>query len=129
MRADGRLHADSAASARARRRAACDSGAASDSAATNVLVHVRIVSLRRGGGVGGPPTEIINMVNQSVTLNGGLGSRSTAIAHDRNDVPPDADAGPIPGPDYDTYASLCTTHEMTLWSLTLTYTSGVPIGP
>ena len=99
------------------------------SAPTDVLVQTRLVSVRRGGGVGGPPTEVINMINSSVPLSGGLGSRSTAIAHDRDDVPPGADEGPIPGPDYDTYFSLCTSHNMILWSVTLLYTSGVPIGP
>ncbi len=99
------------------------------SATSSVLVQTRIVSLRRGAGIGGAPTEVINMINSSVSLPGGLGSRSAAIAHDRDDVPPTADEGPIPGPDYDTYFSLCTTHAMTLWSVTLHYTSGVPIGP
>ena len=99
------------------------------SAPSSVLVQTRIVSLRRGAGIGGAPTEIINMINSSVSLAGGLGSRSAAIAHARADVPPGADEGPIPGPDYDTYFSLCTTHTMTLWSVTLLYTSGVPIGP
>jgi hypothetical protein len=92
------------------------------SASDALLIQTRIVSLRRGGGVGGPPTEIINMINSSETIDGGLGSRSVTLRHDPNEVPPGADEGPIPWPGYDTYFSLCTTHTATLLSATLSYT-------
>jgi hypothetical protein len=91
------------------------------SANSDLLVQTRIVSLRRAGGVGGPPTEIINMINTSETIDGGLGSGSVTIEHDMNELPPGANEGPIPGPGYDTYFSLCTTHTVTLLSVTLSY--------
>lgn len=92
------------------------------------LVHARIVSLRRSTEAGGPPDEIITMINTSASIEGGAAPRSVALTHDRDEIPPGMASGPVPGPGYDTYFTLCTTHTVTLWSATLTYTPGILIG-
>jgi hypothetical protein len=84
-------------------------------------VDITIFSVRNSGGIGGPPTQIYSFVNEDEVLNGNLASQNRIIQHDRNEVPLGVDAGPIPGPGYDTMLQICTANTLAILSAELSY--------